>query len=105
LLRWRRRAPAGAVTEHARPVAQRTPPGHQPAGADRPAARCSGCGAALELRRPPPGSVLQPVYLAVVCRLCGWIECKACKGSPSDAPCTICGSPVTPAYAAFFAEP
>ena len=46
--------------------------------------------------------MLQPIYLGVVCQLCGWVECKACKGSPSDAPCTICGSPVTPAYAALF---
>ncbi|HLZ69790.1 MAG TPA: hypothetical protein VKV26_07755 [Dehalococcoidia bacterium] len=58
----------------------------------------------LELRRPPPGSMLQPIYLGVVCRLCGWIECKDCKGSPSNAPCTICGSPVDSAHASLFSD-
>lgn len=47
--------------------------------------------------------MLRPVYAAVVCPLCSWVECKACKGSPSDAPCTVCGSPVTAAAVAYFA--
>ncbi len=63
---------------------------------------CSRCTTALQSRRPPANSMLPPVYAAVVCRLCGWIDCKGCKGSPSDAPCTICGSPVMPAQTAFF---
>jgi len=92
-LRWRRGGSASA-----RPLPE---PAHI-AAAGPPAARCGGCGRELELRSPPPGSMLQPVYLGVVCRLCGWIECKTCKGSPSDAPCTVCGSPVTPAYVDLF---
>ncbi|MHB8576315.1 MAG: hypothetical protein ACYDCQ_13400 [Dehalococcoidia bacterium] len=66
-------------------------------------AMCSACRRPLESRTPPPGSMLRPVYAAVVCQLCSWIECKSCKGSPSDAPCTVCGSPVLPAQVAFFA--
>lgn len=69
----------------------------------RLAPRCSRCNRPLESRHPPPGSLLRPVYAAVVCPLCSWVDCKECKGSPSDAPCTICGSPVTPAAVAYFA--
>jgi hypothetical protein len=46
--------------------------------------------------------MLQPLYAAVICPLCAWIDCKDCKGSPSDAPCVVCGSPVTPALLAYF---
>ena len=71
---------------------------------DHPALKpvCSRCGRPLESRQPPPGSMLRPLYAAVVCQMCLWVECKACKGSPSDAPCPVCGSPVMPAQVAFF---
>jgi len=49
--------------------------------------------------------MLQPLYVGVVCRFCGWIECRACKGSPSNAPCPVCASAVMPAYCALFDEP
>jgi len=79
------------------------PPAEAPAPLAFTAPSCQACGAALELRLPPPHSMLQPVYLGVVCDLCAWVECKTCKGSPSDAPCRICGSPVSPAHRARFA--
>ena len=63
---------------------------------------CASCGTPLERRTPPPNSMLQPLYVGVICRMCGWIECRRCKGSPSDAPCPVCASPVMPAYCALF---
>gem|GEM_PF-2523503 len=63
---------------------------------------CSGCARPLACRMPPATSMLPPVYAAIVCPLCNWVECKDCKGSPSDAPCTVCGSPVQPAYVGQF---
>jgi hypothetical protein len=63
---------------------------------------CAVCGRALERRVPPAGSMLRPLFVGVVCRTCGWIECRACKGSPSDAPCPVCASAVMPAYCALF---
>ena len=39
------------------------------------------------------------LFMGVVCSSCGMVQCRTCKGSPSDAPCTRCGSPVRPAYA------
>jgi hypothetical protein len=53
---------------------------------------------------PPPESMLPPVYAAVVCRVCNWVECRDCKGSPSDNPCTICGSSVMRARLELFAQ-
>jgi hypothetical protein len=94
----RRRRPAAAPTGYYRA------PGGSP-GTAAPSGLtpvCSACGKALESRTPPRESLLRPTYVAVICRVCNWIECRACKGSPSDAPCTICGSPVVPALRDYF---
>jgi len=100
---FKKRSSAAAVAA-APSLSHYTGPGS--AGADSTGAalqpRCSRCARALESRLPPANSMLRPTYAAVVCRLCSWVDCKDCKGSPSDAPCTICGSPVTPAQLAFF---
>jgi hypothetical protein len=89
----KRRAAVVAKAAPAAPIASHT---LQP--------NCSVCRSALTRLTPPPGSMLRPVYLGVVCRTCGWIECKSCKGSPSDAPCPLCASAVMPAYCALFDE-
>ncbi len=41
------------------------------------------------------------LYMGVVCRACGRLECRSCKlsgGGPLDAPCSWCGGQVSPAY-------
>ena len=52
-----------------------------------------GQGAQIVVGRAPV------LYLGVVCSSCRMVQCSTCKGSPSDAPCSRCGSPVKPAYA------
>lgn len=91
----KRRPPAPQL----QPVAPVSP------SAEAAAPRCSVCGQPLERRDPPPGSMLRPLYVGVVCRFCGWIECRACKGSPSDTPCPVCTSAVIPAYCDLVDEP
>jgi hypothetical protein len=64
--------------------------------------RCTRCGKALEKLdwggRPTItiGS-LPTLYNGVICDKCGKIECGSCKPGPSDAPCSWCGSQVSPA--------
>lgn len=46
------------------------------------------------------GSSLPILYSGVVCLSCGHTECGACKALAGriDAPCSVCGGPVKPAY-------
>ena len=65
--------------------------------------RCSRCGGELKkldmARGAPTVGRLPILYDGVRCLNCGKLECRVCKGSPADRPCSFCGKPVEPAFA------
>jgi hypothetical protein len=62
---------------------------------------CTRCGKVLEKKPLFEGKViggtLPMLYVGLICTKCGKIECKNCKGARLEAPCSWCGSKVTPA--------
>lgn len=65
--------------------------------------QCTRCRRSLKVLHMSRGAIqlggtVPTLYDGVICTSCRRVECSACKGTPVDAPCSWCGSVVSPAY-------